>query len=102
LPTSATASSTLPDVEGVAAVIQPPTCTNHFSAPAALDLGRLAHLGLVEDRQEHDAAAGSDPVGDALRAVAEVEAELAELATEVATVGSARTRKKRVIRPYDF
>jgi hypothetical protein len=49
----------------------------------------LAHPGLAEHRQKHDAAARCDPVGDALGVAAEVEAQLAELAAEMTGVGLA-------------
>jgi len=49
----------------------------------------LAHLRLAEDGQQYDTAVRRQPVGDALGAAAEVEAQLADFAAEVAGVGLA-------------
>lgn len=55
----------------------------------AFHLRRLAHSGLAERRQEYDPAAGGDPVGDALGVAVEIEAQLADLAAQMAAVGLA-------------
>ena len=57
-----------------------------LSGLRAVHFGLLAHPGLTEHGEQHDASAGCQPVGDALVVIAEAEAQLAELATQVAGV----------------
>ncbi len=52
----------------------------------AVHFGLLARLGLAEHGEQHDTSAGRQPVGDPLMGIAEAEAQLAELAAQMAGV----------------
>lgn len=52
----------------------------------AVHFGLLAHPGLAEHGEKHDTSAGRQPVGDPLMGIAEAEAQLAELAAQMAGV----------------
>ena len=53
-------------------------------ASGSVDFGSLSRFGLGEHRQQDDDSSGGDVVADAGRLSAEVEAQLAELAVELA------------------